>query len=435
MAEGDRYSSSVAGLEQQPADETKPTRKERRSYLRERPGLKWALLAVVLAVAAVGYWAWSYYSIRETTDDAQIDGHINPISARVGGTVVAVNVDDNQLVHAGDVLVQIDPRDYQVALDRAKADLAQAAAASQAAQTGIPITTTTTASRLNTAHAGVGAAKAGLAAAHKEVEAAQAQLNAAQARLREAEARNTLTQQNLARMKQLVGRDEISQQQYDAAVSEATAASAAVDSARAAVTQAEQGVPVAESHVAQAEAALAQAQAGVQAAQTAPQEIASSRAQSGSAEAKVQQNQAALEQAQLNLQYATVKAPVTGVVSRKTVELGQVVQPGQPLLAVVPLEDIWVTANYKETQLKRMRVGQPAIIKVDAYGGREYRGHVESIAAATGARFSLLPPENASGNYVKVVQRVPVKIVLDKEQDPQHTLRPGLSVEATVITR
>ena len=436
MAESDASPASVAGLERQPAQEARPERKQRRrSYFREHPLAGWALLAVIVILAVGGYWAWTYYSIRESTDDAQIDGHIHAISARVGGTVTAVNVNDNQFVKAGTVLFQIDPRDYQVALDRARADLEAARATARAAATGVPIITTNTASRTSTADAAARAAQAGVAAAEKEVGTAHAQLNAAQARLREAEARNTLAQQNLVRMKQLVGRDEVSRQQYDAAVADAQAAAAGIDSARAVVAQAEQGIPVAESHVAQAQAALAQAQAGVQAARTAPQEVASSRAQSGSAQAKTEQNQAALAQAELNLQYTTVKAPVDGVVSRKTVEVGQVIQPGQPLLAVVPLEDIWVTANYKETQLRHMRVGQPAEISVDAYGGREYRAHVDSIAAATGARFSMLPPENATGNFVKVVQRVPVKIVFEKGQDPQHLLRPGMSVEATVITR
>jgi membrane fusion protein (multidrug efflux system) len=208
-----------------------------------------------------------------------------------------------------------------------------------------------------------------------------------------------------------------------------------VDAARAAVAQAEQGVPVAESHVAQAQAALAQAQAGVRTAQSGPEEIAVSRAQSGSAEAKAELNRTSVEQAELNRQYTRIMAPVGGVVSRKTVEVGQVIQPGQPLLAIVPLEDVWVTANFKETQLNQMRPGQRAAISVDAYGGREFRGHVESIAAATGARFSVLPPENASGNYVKVVQRVPVKIVLERDQDREHRLRPGMSVGATVFTK
>ncbi len=428
--------ADAARTEQHETEGTAPPRTEvRRSYFREHPGARWLLL-VVLAVLAVGtYWLWSYYSTRESTDDAQIDGHIDPISARVGGTVVEVNVDDNQVVKAGTVLVRIDPKDYQVALDRAQADAAAARATAAAAESGVPITETTTASRVETADAGVLAASAGVEAARKEVGAARAQLGSAQARQRESEARSQLAQQNLARMKQLVARDEISQQQYDVTVSDAQVAAAAVDSTRAAVAQAEQAVAVAESHVAQAEAARAQAQAAVQAARVRPQQIATSRAEAGSASAKLKLNQTTVEQAQLNMGYTVVRAPVDGIVSRKSVELGQVIQAGQPLLALVELEDVWVTANYKETQFRQMRVGQPATIKVDAYGGREYSGHVDSIAAATGARFSLLPPENATGNYVKVVQRLPVKIVLEKGKDPQRLLRPGMSVEATVITR
>jgi membrane fusion protein (multidrug efflux system) len=434
MAEVERSPASVNGGNGE--TELAPARARwRRSYFREHPRAKWVLLAVLLVAAAGIYTAWSYYTVRESTDDAQIDGHIDPISARVGGTVIEVNVSDNQFVKAGTVLVRIDPKDYQVALDRAKADVDAAAATAHAAQTGVPITSTTTQSRQNTADAGVVAAQAGVAASHKEVDAARAQLNSAQARLREAEARSRLAQQNLARMKQLIGRDEISQQQYDASVSDAQAAAAAVDSGRALVAQAEQAVPVAESHVAQAQAALLEAQAAAHAASIRPQEIASSRAQAGSAAAKLGVNRAALEQAELNLGYTTVLAPVDGVVSKKSVELGQVIQAGQPLLALVEIEDVWTTANFKETQLRHMKVGQPAVVSVDAYGGREYRGHIQSLAAATGARFSLLPPENATGNYVKVVQRIPVKIVFEKGQDPQHLLRPGMSVTATVITK
>jgi membrane fusion protein (multidrug efflux system) len=428
--------ADAARTEQRETEGTVPSRAEvRRSYFREHPAAKWILLALLVVLAAGTYWLWSYYSTRESTDDAQMDGHIDPISARVGGTVVEVNVDDNQVVKAGTVLVRIDPKDYQVALDRAQADATAAGATAAAAETGVPIMETMTESRVDTADAGVLAARAGVEAARKEVAAARAQLVSAQARQRESEARSQLAQQNLARMKQLVARDEISQQQFDVTVSDAQVAAAAVDSARAAVAQAEQGVAVAESHVAQAEAALAQAQASVQAARVRPQQIASSRAEAGSASAKVKLNLAAVEQAELNLGYTVVRAPVDGVVSRKSVELGQVIQAGQPLLALVELENIWVTADYKETQLRLMRVGQPAIIKVDAFGGREYNGQVESIAAATGARFSLLPPENATGNYVKVVQRLPVKIVLEKGQDPQRLLRPGMSVEATVMTK
>jgi membrane fusion protein (multidrug efflux system) len=201
------------------------------------------------------------------------------------------------------------------------------------------------------------------------------------------------------------------------------------------VSEAEAGILVAQTQLAQAQAGERHAQAGLQAARTGPDVVKQTSARAEVAQAQVAQARSALQQAELNLLYTTVKAPVAGTVSRKSVEVGQVVQPGQPLLAIVPLETVWVTANFKETQLKDMRAGQRAVVKVDAYGGREYNGHVDSIAAATGARFSLLPPENSTGNFVKVVQRVPVKIVLDPNQDSQHQLRPGMSVVPTVYTK
>ncbi len=409
---------------------------EKSGSSRVHPRAKWIVLLVLVCVAAVaGYFMWSYYSVRESTDDAQIDGHINSISAKVGGSVVRVYVDDNQRVEKGAVLVEIDDRDYKVSFDRARADVAVNSASARAAETAIPIIFTTTASQLSSAGANLQAARAALLASEREVDAARAQLQAVQARLREVESRNTLAQRNLARMKQLVDKDEISRQQYDATVAEAESARAAVDSAKAAVAQAEQGVPVAESHVAQARAAQARTEADVEAAQTGSQRVAVSRAESGSAVAKIQQAQATLAQAELNLLYTKVLAPVAGLVSKKSVEVGQVIQAGQPLMALVPVEDVWVTANFKETQLNSMRPGQPVEISVDAYDGRKFRGHVDSVSAATGARFSLLPPENASGNFVKVVQRVPVKIVLDRDQDPQHLLRPGMSVVAIVLTK
>ncbi len=428
--------ADTSGFEPQEGRQPGPPEREQRSTdSRRRLPAKWILLALVCAVVVAAYFAWRYYSTRETTDDAQIDAHINPISAKVAGTVTAVNVDDNQLAQAGTVLVEIDSRDYRVGLDRARADLEVQRASARAAETAVPITSTTTASQLSRAEADVQAAGAGLAAAQKEVEAARAQLRSTQARWREAEARSTLAQQDLARMKQLVARDEISRQQYDSAVAAADAARAAVDSAQAVVAQAEQGVPVAESHVAQARAVVARMEADVAAARTGPQRVAVSQAESGSAQARIRQAEASLAQAELNLQYTRITAPVSGVVSKKTVEVGQVIQPGQPLMAIVPLEHIWVTANFKETQLHHMRPGQPAIISVDAYGGSQFQGRVDSIAAATGAKFSVLPPENATGNFVKVVQRVPVKIVLEHGQDLRQLFRPGMSVVATVITK
>jgi len=400
----------------------------------QRPGARLALVFVALVIIAGAIIAWRYFAVRESTDDAQIDGHITPISPRVGGTVTAVNVADNQRVQAGTVLIEIDPRDYQVALQRAEAEFADAQATLQAARVGVPITSTTTSGQVSVAGASVERAQAGLQVATRGVDVARARLTSAQARLREAASSATRTSRDLERMKQLVAKDEISQQQYDAAVAAADAARAGVDAAQAAVAEADQGVAVAESQRVQALGTLTQAQAEQRTAGTAPQQVQASKAREAGAEARVAQAQAALEQARFNLQYTKIVAPAGGVVSKKSVEEGQVVQPGQPLLAIVPLEDIWVTANFKETQLRDMRPGEEAQISVDAYG-HTYKGHVQSIAAATGARFSLLPPENATGNYVKVVQRVPVKITFDKGQDPNHLLRPGMSVVVTVFTR
>ena len=240
----------------------------------------------------------------------------------------------------------------------------------------------------------------------------------------------------MERLRGLLAKDEVSQQMFDAATATADAQKAAADSARSQVTEAQAGIPVAESKLAQAHAGERQARAEMQAAQTGPEQVTALKAKAASAEAHVQQMKAALAQAELNLDlHATVKAPVKGIVSRKSVEPGQIVQAGQPLLAVIPLEMVWITANFKETQLANMRPGQKVLVEVDAYGGREFSGHVDSIAAATGARFSLLPPENATGNYVKVVQRVPVKILLEAGQDAEYLLRPGMSVTPTVYTK
>ncbi len=413
------------------------------ALLRKRPRARRGLAggaAVLLLVVAVAWW---YYSGRESTDDAQVDGHIVPISARIGGTVAAVKVDDNEQVSAGTLLVEVDPRDYEVARRRAEAEHADALAGLAAAQAGVPITSTTTTSRVSVASANVRRAEAGAEAAGRNVDAARARSTAAQARLREAKAKATRADRDLDRMKQLIAKDEVSHQQYDAAVAAAEAADATVDSLTAAVAEAAQAVSVAESRRVQADGLLTQAQAELRSAGTAPAQVAVTRAREQSAEARVKLAKAALDMARFNLEYTKIKAPISGVVSRRSVEPGQTIQPGQPLLALVPLEDgartpgrpsIWVTANFKETQLKHMHAGQLATVSVDAYD-RSYSGRVDSIAAATGARFSLLPPENATGNYVKVVQRVPVKIVLDRGQDPKHLLRPGMSVVATVKIR
>jgi len=392
----------------------------------------WPVVGFVLVVAAVaGYIVFEKLSAREAADDAQIDAHISPISPRVSGTVTAVYVNDNQDVTAGTVLFQIDPTDYKVAVAQAAGELADAESAAQAARSSVPVTSIGAGSNISTAAAGVREATAGVSVAQKAVAAAQARVKSAQARLQDAEANSTKASKDLERYRQLVAKEEISRQQFDAAVAAAEAAQATVESNRASVAEAEQGVATAESQVQQARAQVARAEAAVGAASSAPQQVAVTRAQAGSAQARVQQKQAALQQAQLNLQYTTVKAPIAGVVGNKNVQVGQMAQAGQQMLAIISLDDVWVTVNFKESQLKNIRVGQRATISVDAYGGREYRGHVDTIAPATGSRFSLLPPENATGNYVKVVQRVPVKIVLD-EPNTGHLLRPGMSVIAKV---
>ena len=396
--------------------------------------IRFAIGAVVIAVLATSAWLWATAG-RETTDDAQVDAHVTPIAARVGGTVIDVRVKENQQIEAGTVLAVLDPRDYQVALEKARAELATAEADAAVAKVNVPITSTAATSNVSTARGGVEHAEASVDQAQRGIEGANARLVTAQARQREAEANATRTAKDVERFKGLLAKDEISQQQYDAAVAAADGARAAADSARSQVQEAQSGIQVAQSQLAQARAGSSQATAQLQNAQSAPQQVEAIRARAASADAKVMQQRAAVEQAELNLQYAIVKAPTKGIVSKKGIEVGQVVQPGQPLMTLIPLEDVWVTANFKETQLRDMRPGQPAIVEVDAYGGREFKGHIESLAAATGSRFSLLPPENATGNFVKVVQRVPVHIAIDEKQDGQQLLRPGMSVTAKVYTR
>lgn len=384
---------------------------------RDRPNTRRFAVGAIVVLLIAGFFAWRYFSTYESTDDAEVDGHMMPVSARISGYVAKVNVNDNQLVQPGTVLAEIDPRDYQLAVNQARAALATAEATAQVSNLSVPLTTVTTSSSLSSSEADVENAQAGISAAQQQYEAAQAQLTQAQA--------NELRAGNdLARYKQLVAKQEISQQLYDQAVAAAASSAAAVAAAQASAAAAAQ-------QVTQARSRLAQAQAGLRTSQTAPQQIASVRARAVSAEAEVKQRQAQLEQAELNLQYTKIVAPTAGVVM-KSVEVGMNVQPGQQLLMLVPLNDVWITANFKETQLKHMRTGQRADIQVDA-NGRTYHGHIDSIAGSSGARMSLLPPENATGNYVKVVQRIPIKIVLDPGQNNDLYLRPGMSVVPKVF--
>ncbi len=384
------------------------------------PGFRIAVVIAIIVLLVVGLFIYRYVTSYESTDDAQVDGHVNSISARISGHVVKLNVQDNQFVPAGTVLVEIDPADYQVALERAKADFEDARALAIAAGVDVPIASVSTTSQLSSTQAEADSARAGIHAARQQSEAAKAQFQ-------QAEANNVKAQNDLGRYRQLVEKQEISQQQYDQAVAAARAGDAAVEAARANADAAVQ-------QVSQAQSKLAQAEANWRSANTAPKQMTGMRAKAASAEAEVQRRKADLDQAQLNLQYTKIQAPVAGVVSDRTVEVGQNVVPGQEFMKVIPLDDIWITANLKETQLRNIKVGQPVTVEVDATG-RKYKGKVDSIAGASGARFSLLPPENATGNYVKVVQRIPVKIVLEPGENKDHELRPGMSVVPRVWIR
>lgn len=380
---------------------------------------KLRLLLIVGAVVLIvgGIVLWLYLSRYEATDDAQVDGHLNAISARVSGHVAKLLVNDNQYVNAGTPLIQIDPADYQVALENAKAQYEDALATARAAQANVPITTVSSGSQISSAQADVENSRAGISAARQQFDAAKAQLA-------QAEANNVKAQNDLARYKELVDKQEISRQQYDQAVANATASASAVDAARASASAADQQIK-------QAQSKLEGSNANLRSAQTGPQQITAIRARADSAQAQAQAKKAALDQAQLNMQYTLVTAPVSGIVTNRTVEVGQNVSIGQEMMKIVDLDDIWVTANFKETQLRRMQVGQAVTIYVDTTGN-DYKGHVQSVAGASGSITSLLPPENATGNYVKVVQRIPVKITFDAGETREHVLRPGMSVEPKV---
>ena len=370
------------------------------------------IVAVAAVVIAGGVYLWRYLNSYESTDDAQADVHLYPVSARVSGYVIRVNVDDNQWVEKGTVLVEIDPKDYEVAVAQAEANLANAEATAQSLNITVPITSVNSSTQLKYTASDIDNTNAGVIAAER-------QLTAAQSQVEEAEANDVRVQDDLRRYKLLVDKREVAGQVYDQALAAAKSSTAAVAAARANESAAQQFVQ-------QARSRRIQADANHQYAETGPQQVSSTQARARAAVADVEQKRAQLEQARLNLGYTKIVAPVSGEVN-KTVVVGLNVTPGQQLLTVVPLDEVWVTANFKETQLKHMRVGQKAEIHVDS-SGRTLKGHVDSIAGATGPLFSLLPPENATGNYVKIVQRIPVKIVLDPGENRDHRLRPGMNV-------
>ncbi len=408
-------SRSVSGAGSEASSNPSPSAGDQhkvRAYQNRKSRKFLVILAIVVIVVIAGVFLWRYLSSYESTDDAQADVHLYPVSARISGYVVKVNVDDNQWVEKGTVLVEIDPKDYEVAVAQAQANLDSAVATAQSLNITVPISSVTSSSQLKSTASDILNTAAGVIAAERQLAAAHAQLE-------QAEANDVKVQDDLHRYKLLVDKREVSEQIYDQALAAAKSSTAAIAAARANEAAAQQFIQQANSRVVQADA-------NHEAAETGPQQVSSTKARARAAIADVEQRRAQLVQAELNLQYTKIVAPVSGEVN-KTVVVGLNVQPGQQLLTVVPLDQVWVTANFKETQLRHMRVGQKATIHVDSTG-RTLKGHVDSIAGATGPLFSLLPPENATGNYVKIVQRVPVKIVLDQGENRDRQLRPGMNV-------
>jgi membrane fusion protein, multidrug efflux system len=377
--------------------------------------------AVIIALVVAGL-VWFFLAAYESTDDAQVDGHLHPVSARISGTILRVNpeVEDSHYVKAGTVLAEIDPADYQAERERAVADYNRLQASSQAAEKDISVISSGSNGRLDLARAAVSEAEDAVASE-------KATLDASEARLAQAQANFTRAEADRQRYAKLLAKHEISQSEYDRVATEADTDKSAVVAGKAEIAAAKQRVSAAQSR-------LIQRKADVLAAGSAPQQIASSKAKAAAASSDAVRARAQLTTADLNLGYTKIVAPVSGIIGRKTVEAGQRVQPGQQLLTIIPVDDLWITANFKETQLRKMKPGQPVTIHADATG-EDYRGHVDDLAGATGSRFSLLPPENATGNYVKVVQRLPVRILLEQGENSDHRLRPGMSVEPSVRTR
>ncbi len=414
-----------------------------------RPLVRSVLALLLLGAAGYGVWLYVYSRTRASTEDANVDGSVAVVSARVPGPVAKVLVRDNQEVREGEIVLEIDPRDYEIRVEQARAALAMAVAGERAARTEVPLTRETSESRIQQARAAVETARVAIDVGRAQVAETRARLEgrraavaAAQADAAVAEATLDKAQRDLERMARLVAQGLVSVQDHDGAQTTERTARAALEATRRRLAQAEREAEQAAAEERTRELGVHQAQRRTREADALLSEAESQRAQvpmkeagAARAAASVEQARADLAAAELQLAKAHVRAPVDGVVSKKTVEVGQLVQPGQPLLAIVPLDGVWIVANFKETQVARIRPGQRATIVVDTFPDRVFHGIVESISAGTGSRFSLLPPENATGNWVKVVQRVPVKIVLDGYHANPHVLRPGMSATVTVDLR
>ncbi len=399
------------------------------------PRVRWlaytGAAVLLLAVAMI----FVYFHGRESTDDAQVDGHLAPVASKIYGNVAEVLVDDNQPVKLGQVLVRIDARDYQANRDRARAALALAESQANSARVGVPWTREVVESGRSSADAQLTSAQADFVRATLAYEqATTSDLAYARANVEKRQASFDRARADLERMRPLAAKAEISQQEFDRFVAAARVAESELKADQEKLAQAAKNVEILQAAMLAAQGRVQQGRAGISQARANFKQVNMRTADASAASAGVASARAALEAAELQLGYTTIVAPLDGVVTHKSVEVGQIVQPGQGLLVVVPLENVWVTANFKETQLARVRPGQRAEVKVDMYG-KTFPGRVDSIAGATGSRLSLLPPENASGNFVKVVQRIPVKIALDPIPPQKAILRPGMNVDATILTR
>jgi len=382
-------------------------------------GRAFLIFFVILGLMAIGgLLFWLHARQFETTDDAQVDAHLNAISSRIDGTIMRVYVEDNQTVKAGDPLIDLDPRDYQVSLDQALAQLAQARSMVFAQQPNVPLTEVENVTNISTGEADVATAQAALAAAERDRESYAA-------KLAEAEANAARARADLGRYKQLIAKEEVSQQEYDQVAASANAQQAVVARSRADLEVAAQVIDQRRAQLAQVQSKLAQSR------RSAPQQIALRRAAVASEEASAKTAQVQVEQARLNLGYTKIVAPVSGIATKRSAEVGAHVAAGQQLLTIAQIDDVWVTANFKETQLRNIRPQQPATLHVDSLD-RDFDGYVENVGGSTGAVSSVLPPENATGNYVKIVQRIPVRLRFKKNQKGLELLRPGMSVEPEV---
>jgi membrane fusion protein (multidrug efflux system) len=392
-----------------------------------------AVLAVLLALG-VRYLIWS--SQHETTDDAYLAGHVHPISARVTDTVQQVPIDDNQHVVEGQTLVILDPSDYQVRLDRAQAALDAAGRQADTAAAAIRSTAQSATAQTTQAQGSIGDAKASIQASKAAVTAAEAGVPRAEAQLNETSAMLQREETDLRRYEDLYAKQQVSKQTLDHQRASYQVAAAGQTAAQEQVRQAQAQLLAAQQGVVRAESQLTSSEGGLQSAQATRLETTVREGQFATAQADVAQARAALEEAELQLSYTIIKAPVSGRIGKKSVEAGQRVQIGQPLMAIIE-DRLWVVANFKETQLEKMRAGQHAEVKIDTFPGHKFHGHVDSLAPGSGNEFALLPPDNATGNFTKIVQRIPVKIVLDPDSTRgyEHLISPGMSAVVAVATK